>query len=261
MKYTDAHIHLCDTEYEQKTEQVINEAKQASVVALVSNSMNLETSKKSLRLAQEHKGFVYAALGIHPWNTNKLAPNELEQVIELIENAVKAKEIIAVGEIGTDPQYAKNRQQKDQQAQVFQQMLKTADALQLPVIIHSRWSAPKILETLPSYKLKGVLWHWFSTPTEILPKITERGDYVSEGPPTTFSDRTKEVIKLVPLENLLTETDGPVHYYDPAFKDRLTTPAFIPQVVKAIAEIKKVKEEEAAEQIHRNFTTLFGIQP
>jgi len=259
MKYTDAHIHLSDPEYKQKTEQVIKDAKQAGVVALVSNSVNLETSKKSLQLAQDRKDFVYAALGIHPWNVSKLAPNELEQTIELIQNAVNAKAIVAVGEIGTDPQYAKNRQQKDQQAQVFQHTLKTAETLQLPAIIHSRWSAPKILETLPSYKLRGVLWHWFSTPTEILPKITARGDYVSEGPPTTFSDRTKEVIKLVPLENLLTETDGPVHYYDPAFKDRPTTPAFIPEVVKAIAEIKKVKEDEAAEQIHRNFTTLFGI--
>lgn len=260
MKYIDAHIHLSDPEYDQKTEQVIKDAKQAGVVALVSNSVNLETSNRSLQLAHDHKGFVYAALGIHPCNASKLAPNELEQTTELIQEAATTKAIVAIGEIGTDPQYAKNRQQKDQQAQVFQQMLKTAETLRLPVIIHSRWSTPRILETLPSYKLKGVLWHWFSTPTDILPKITERGDYISEGPPTTFSDRTREVVKLVPLENLLTETDGPVRYYDPAFKDRLTTSAFIPQVVKAIAEIKRVKEDEAAEQIHHNFKTLFRIQ-
>jgi len=260
MRYIDAHIHLSDPQYDQKTEQVIEEAKQAGVVAIVSNSMNLETSKRSLQIAQDHKDFVYAALGIHPWNVNKLAPNELEQTIELIQNAAMTKAIVAIGEIGIDPQYAKNRQQKDQQAQVFQQMLKTAEKLALPVIIHSRWSAPKILETLPSYNLKGVLWHWLSSPTDILPKITARGDYISEGPPTTFSDRTREIVKLVPLENLLTETDGPVHYYDPTFKDKLTTPAFIPQVVKAIAEIKKTKEDETAEQIYHNFTTLFGTQ-
>jgi len=93
----------------------------------------------------------------------------------------------------------------------------------------------------------------------MLPKIVGRADYVSEGPPTVFSARTQEVVRLLPLENLLTETDGPVRFYGP-FKDKLTTPAFIPEVVKAIAQIKGLEESDAAEQILRNFANLFKIR-
>ena len=145
------------------------------------------------------------------------------------------------------------------QTKVFHEMLRLAEKLTLPVIVHSRWSAPKILEILPSYHLNAVLWHWFSSPTDILPKIIGRGDYISEGPPTVFSPRIQEVVRQVPLENLLTETDGPVRYYGP-FRDKLTTPAFIPEVVKVIAQIKEVKEDVAAVQILNNFTKLLRIE-
>jgi len=107
--------------------------------------------------------------------------------------------------------------------------------------------------------LISVLWHWFSSPTDVLPNIIQRGDFISEGPPTIFSTRIQEVVQQVPLENLLTETDGPVSYYGEPFKDKLTTPAFIPQVVKAIAEIKQKQESEVAEQILRNFERFFRI--
>jgi len=137
-------------------------------------------------------------------------------------------------------------------------MLKAAERLELPVIVHSRWSAQKILDTLPSYTIKGVLWHWFSGPVELLPKIVERGDYVSEGPPAAFSERIQEIVRTVPLERLLTETDGPVRYYGP-FEHKPTTPAFIPEVIRAMARVKEVEERKVIEQILSNFTDLFNI--
>jgi len=262
MRFVDAHIHLSDPEYNGKINDIIDNAKQASVVAIVSNSMNLETSKLSLKLAQEHTGLVYAALGIHPWNVNQLAPNELERTIDFIlKNGANNEKAVAIGEVGLDPQYAKRKEQKELQTKVFNEMLRLAEKLTLPIIVHSRWSAPKIMGTLLSYRLPAVLWHWFSSPTEMLPKIIERGDYISEGPPTVFSTRIQDVVRLIPLENLLTETDGPVRFYGDAFKDKLTTPAFIPEVVKAIAEIKEIKENDVAEQILRNFENLFKIKP
>jgi TatD DNase family protein len=111
---------------------------------------------------------------------------------------------------------------------------------------------------LTSFNLKGVLFHWFSSPVELLPQIVERGYYVSEGPPTVFSDRTRDVVKRVPITNLLTETDGPVSYYGP-FKGQLTSPAFVPKVVKAMAEIKENDVQDVADQMLKNFADLFGI--
>jgi len=260
MRFVDVHIHLSDPEYNGKTSEVVDDARKIGVVAMVSNSMNLETSKSSLKLAEEHEGLIYAALGIHPWNVNQLAPNELEQTKDFIlQNGANNEKVVAIGEIGLDPQYAKHKAQKELQTEVFHEMLRLAENLTLPVIVHSRWSAPKIIEILPSYSLNTVLWHWFSSPIDMLPKIVGRGDYVSVGPPAAFSTRIQEVAKLVPLENLLTETDGPVHYYGP-FKDRFTTPAFIPEVVKAIAEIKEIKKNVVAEQILHNFANLFKLR-
>jgi len=259
MKFVDAHIHLSDSAYDGKIPQILQEAKQTNVVAMISNSMNLDTSRFSLRLAEEHQGMVYAALGIHPWNTSQMRPDELERTVEFIQqNASNNKRVVAIGEVGLDPQYAKRKEQKALQAEVFHEMLRLAEKLTLPVIVHSRWSAEKILNILVSYRLRTVLWHWFSGPTDLLPKIIERGDYISEGPPTVFSTRIQEIIRLIPLERLLTETDGPVRYYGP-FKDKFTTPAFIPEVVKTIGEIKGVKESEATEQIYHNFVNFTQI--
>jgi len=260
LKFVDAHVHLSDPEYSQKVAYIIEEAKRCNVVALVSNSMNLETSALNIQLAKENAGFIYAAIGIHPWNVTNMAPDELQRALDLIfQHGTDREKVVAVGEIGLDPQYAKCREFKDLQVKVFHEMLHAAEKLSLPAVVHSRWSAPKIMTILPSYNLKGVLFHWFSSPVELLPQIVERGYYISEGPPTAFSSQTQDVVRRVPTTNLLTETDGPVSYYG-QFKDKLTTPAFIPQVVKAIADIKRMKENDVAEQILKNFINFFGIK-
>ncbi len=260
MKFVDAHIHLSDLEYDGRVDEMVGEAKRAGIVAVVSNSMDFESCKASLRIAEEHEGLVSAALGIHPWNVNDLDPAELEQTVDfIVKKGADRKRVVAIGEVGLDPQYAKRKQQRESQVRVFHEMLRLAERLDLPVIVHSRWSGPRILEILPSYRLSGVLWHWFSSPVDMLPRIVERGDYVSEGPPAVFSPRIQDVVRLLPLQNLLTETDGPVRFYGP-FKDRFTTPALIPEVVKAIAEIKKVGEVDVADHVLSNFSRLFGVE-
>src|SRR4030043_2424196 len=84
MKLIDAHIHLSDAEYAKQLDELVAEAKSSNVVALVSNSMDLETSIGSLKLAEKYPGTVYPALGIHPRNVNVLKENELEETLKLI---------------------------------------------------------------------------------------------------------------------------------------------------------------------------------
>jgi len=260
MKFVDAHIHLSDRDYNQKVAFVIEESKRFNIVALVSNSMDLETSMNNIQLAKENKNFVYTALGIHPWSVSNLTSDQLQRTFDFIsQHGTDREKVVAIGEIGLDPQYAKRKEHKELQVQVFYEMLQTAEKLSLPVVIHSRWSAPKIMNILPSYNPKKVLFHWFSSPVELLPQIIERGYYVSEGPPTVFSNRIQDVVKHVPITNLLTETDGPVSYYGP-FKGKLTTPAFIPQIVKAVAEIKGMEENAVAEHVLTNFINFFRIE-
>ncbi|MEM2202089.1 MAG: TatD family hydrolase [Candidatus Bathyarchaeia archaeon] len=257
LRFVDAHIHLSDEEYAGKVEEIILDAKKSNVVALVSNSMNLETSIKSLELAERYDGMVYAALGIHPWNVNTLTEAELQKTKELVMKQRKNKALIAIGEVGLDYKYEKIW---EKQLMVFDEMLRLAEKLNLPVIIHSRGTTAHIVDTLPSYNLKRVLLHWFSNPISVLPKAIERGYYISEGPPTAYSNGIREIVKKAPLTNLLTETDGPVRYFKSPFDGKMTTPAFVPKVVSAIAEIKRVSVEEAADQIVRNFEEFFGVK-
>ena len=114
------------------------------------------------------------------------------------------------------------------------------------------------MSILSSFNVGKVLFHWFSGPAELLPKIVENGYYVSEGPPSVYSRKTREIIRSVPLGSLLTETDGPVRFVGHFF-GKMTTPSFIPQVVKAIAETKGMKETDVAAQILRNFTDFFAL--
>jgi TatD DNase family protein len=113
---------------------------------------------------------------------------------------------------------------------------------------------------LPSYKLKKVLLHWFSNPISALKEVSERGYYISEGPASVYSEGLREVVRKVPLEKLLTETDGPVRYFKAPFLGKKTTPAYIPTVVNAIAEERKLDMAKVSEQIAENFEAYFGIR-
>jgi TatD DNase family protein len=257
MKLVDAHIHLSDAEYAKITDELVAEAKSANVVALVSNSMNFETSIGSLKLAEKHPGTVYPALGIHPWNVNVLKENELEETLKLISEQNQKKAIAAIGEIGLDYKYETIW---EKQLMVFDKMLRTAEKLDLPVIIHSRGTTAQIVDMLPSYNLKRVLLHWFSHPMSALYKAVEHGYLITEGPPVAYSNGIREVVKKVPLTNLLTETDGPVTYRKPPYNGKLTRPAFIRTVVEAVAEVKNMSVVDVAEQIARNFEGFFNIK-
>jgi TatD DNase family protein len=257
MKFVDAHVHLSDEEYAGCIEEIMAEAKKSNVVALVSNSMDLKTSIGSLRLAEKYPGTVYVASGIHPWSLNTLPEEELQQTLELISEQKHKKCLVAIGEIGLDSKYMKIW---DKQLKVFDSMLRLAENLGLPVIIHSRGTTTQIVDMLPSYKLKKVLLHWFSSPIGALSKALKIGCYISEGAPTVYSKGIRDVVRRVPLTNLLTETDGPVRFFKLPFEGKRTTPAVIPTVVKAMAEIKATDAGEVAEQVIKNFENFFGVQ-
>jgi TatD DNase family protein len=257
MKLVDAHIHFSDAEYAEHTDELVADAKRSNVVALVSNSMDLETSIKSLRLSEKYSGMVYPALGIHPWNVNVLKENELEETLKLISEQNQNKSVVAIGEIGLDYKYETIW---EKQLMVFDKMLRLAEKLVLPVIIHSRGTTAQIVDMLPSYNLERVLLHWFSHPISALSKAVDHGYFITEGPPVAYSNGIREVVRKVPLSNFLTETDGPVIYRKLPFNGQLTRPSFIRTVVEAVAEVKQIDVADVAEQVARNFEDFFNMK-
>jgi TatD DNase family protein len=257
MKLVDAHVHLSDPQYTGHTDMLIYDAKNSGTVALVTNAMNYETSIEALRLREKNPELIYVALGIHPWNVNVLKEGELDQTLKLISEQHQRRNVLAIGEIGLDCKYEAIW---DQQLLVFDKMLRQAEKLELPVIIHSRGTAEFIVDMLPSYKLKRVLLHWFSHPMTALYKAIEHGYYITEGPPTVYSNGIREVVTNTPLTSLLTETDGPVLFRKAPFNGQMTRPSFIREVVNAIAGIKNLPAENVAEQIIQNFETFFNLK-
>ena len=255
MKLIDAHVHLSDPEYAGHIDELIADAKAAGVVALVTNSTDLKTCQSDLKLSEKYATLVYPALGIHPWNVNVLKENELEQTIDLIQ---KQKDVVkAIGEIGLDCKYETTW---EKQMMVFDKMLHLAEALDLPVIIHSRGTTDKIVEMLPSYRLKGVLLHWFSHSISTLSRAMDNGYFISEGPPATYSKGIREIVEKVPLTHFLTETDGPVTYWKRPYNGQLTKPSFIRNVVEAVAEIKNMPVDNVSQQIAENFEVFFNVK-
>ena len=257
MKLIDAHIHLSDAEYAKHTEELVADAQGADVIALVSNSMDFETSVGSLKLAEKYPGEVYPALGIHPWNVNTLKEDELEKTLALISEQHQKRNVVAIGEIGLDYKY---EMIWEKQLMVFDKMLRLAEKLGLPAIIHSRGTTAKIVDMLPSYSLKRVLLHWFSHPMSALYKAVDHGYYITEGPPVAYSNGIRQVVKKVPLTNFLTETDGPVTYRKAPYSGQMTTPSFVKTVVAAVAEVKNMAVADVADQIARNFEGFFGVK-
>jgi TatD DNase family protein len=257
MKLVDAHVHLSDAEYAKCTDELVADAKDSNVVALVSNSMDYETSIGSLKLAEKYPGVVYPALGIHPWNVNVLKENELEDTLKLISEQHRKNAVAAIGEIGLDYKYEAIW---EKQLMVFDRMLRLAEKLDLPAIIHSRGTTAKIVDMLPSYNLKRVLLHWFSHPMSALYKAVDHGYFITEGPPVAYSNGIRQVVKKVPLENFLTETDGPVTYRKSPYKGQMTRPSFIKTVVEAVAEVKNMAVVDVADQVARNFEGFFDIK-
>ena len=260
MRFVDAHIHLADNDYAQNVKEIVDEAKRSNVLALVANSVDLASSHRSLKLAEEYPSHVYAALGIHPLNTKQLESNELHDTVDLIiRNSENRQRVVAIGEIGLDSTYSGKGESTEIQLQVFHEMLRIAEKTSLPVIIHSRGCTSQILGMLPSYTIKKVLLHWFSQPHNLISTIVDYGYYITEGPSIVFSDGIREIVKHIPLTHFITETDGPVRFRGP-FKGKLTTPSLIPAVVAEVAALKRKEKSDVAEQIFRNFVEFFGVK-
>ena len=255
IRYVDVHIHLYDTIYENKIEFVLNEAETAGVSAIVICAEDYQTSLATLQIARKYSPRTYAAIGIHPSRVASLDEHELDKILSLVEQNLS--EIVAIGEVGLDRRFNEGEINKSQ-FPIFHEMLRAAEFHDLPIIVHSRGSTAEVLKALSSYNIPKVLLHWYSGPLDSLREIIERGYYVSVGPSILYARYLQDLVATIPLDHVLSETDGPVPYKGP-FKGRLTSPSFIPDVVDTIARIKQRNAEEVRSQVFENFQRFFCL--
>ncbi|NQU03316.1 MAG: TatD family hydrolase [Syntrophaceae bacterium] len=250
----DTHAHLEMSEFDKDRDAVIERALENGVDAIIAVGINLEDSKKAIALAKSHDA-VYATVGVHPHDAKSIDTATYDSLKKLAEK----EKVVAYGEIGLD--FFRDRSPRDIQIKRFQEQLDLAGELKLPVVIHSRDAHSETFEILKKHKgnLRGVL-HCFSGDYEMATKYIDLGYYISIPGTITFPNAGKlvEVVKKMPLDSLLVETDSP--FLTPAPKrGRRNEPAYVAYVAKKISEIRGLTPEKVAIATTENARNLFGI--
>jgi len=222
----DTHAHLDQV---AAVEDALARAKASGVVAVVGVGMDLSSNRRIMELSDRWSGFVFPALGVHPWSVEE---EELEVAIAFIEDNIDR--CVAIGEIGLNYWIKKDRRL---QQDVFGRLLRIAAVSEKPALTHSRGSYEDVFNMVRESGVGTAVFHWYCGPLEMAEKIIECGYYISATPAVEYSQKHRAVIDAAPLENLLLETDCPVKY-----NEVISEPA---DVGTTLSEVAKLKGEDA----------------
>ena len=250
----DTHAHLEMQAFEEDRDEVIRRAGEAGIDAIVTVGTNLRDCRKAVAIAGRYDS-VYAAIGIHPHDVNRIDG----ETYRLIRELAGRPKVVAYGEIGLD--FFRNRSPRSDQIRCFGEQLELAAELGLPVIIHDRDAHAETLKMLTEWKGgKGGIIHCFSGDAPMAGKCLDLGFYISVPGPVTYpkSERLLDVVRQVPLDRLLVETDAP--YLSPQpFRGQRNEPAYVLHTARKVAETKGLPLEEVAAATTRNAKAVFGI--
>lgn len=236
-------MHLTDGEYSGYIQHVIASLRAMKIVAC-SVTVDIETTAKSFQLFDSARDVVRQFVGIHPEAAAREDPDKFKEMFKS-----NLKSIDGVGEIGLDGTYDVPY---DRQKQIFNTMLGLAESEKKPVSIHSRKTLDDVLDILTSYKIKGVLLHWFAGSKKQLAKSMDMGLYASYGPALVYSEDKKVLLKNTDKSRFLVETDGPVRYSRCFENLPAVSSAFLVSVVSSAAYTLGLPYEETAQLLKQN---------
>ena len=253
MELFDSHAHYNDEKFEEDREEILKEIYRSGVTKLVNARYSLESSKSTIQIANSHD-FIYSTVGISP---NDIADYKKEDLKE-IENLAKSPKVVAIGEIGLD--YYWNKENKDLQKEVFISQIEIANKLNLPIVIHTREAVYDTLEILKNNNCnKKGIFHCCPFNVDLVREGLKLGFYISFAGPTTFknSKNAPEIIKMVPLDKMLIETDSPYLSPEP-FRGKRNDSRNVKYIAQKIAEVKQIPLEEVAKATYNNAEKIFG---
>jgi len=251
--YFDTHAHLDSRQYRGEVDAVLDRAHKAGVNRILCVGFDLNSSRAAVRLASLHGG-VYASVGIHPHVAGEVDSKDLLALRELAQSG----EVVALGEMGLD--FYRDLSPRPLQIEVFRRQLELARELNLPVIIHDREAHDEVMDILER-EARGlrVVMHCFSGDPDMAAECVRRGYFLSIAGPVTYpKSALVEVVRSVPLQSLLIETDSP--YLPPVpHRGRVNEPAFVRLVAERIAAIKGTSPRQVGLVTTQNALSLFGI--
>ncbi|PID61396.1 MAG: radical SAM protein [Ignavibacteriae bacterium] len=253
--YIDTHAHLFYPNFEGEVEEVIERAKTAGVKYIIVPGTDLATSKKAMDLADKYD-MVYAAVGVHPHDTNEWN----DSFIDTLKEFTKHPKVVAIGEIGLDYYY--DFSPKDKQIHAFKLQIELALRVNLPIIVHNRESNEDMMKIIRTYKDTNLKtqFHCFAGSKENAKELTDMGHLISFTGNITFKkmDSLREVLASVNTDKLLLETDSPFMTPVP-YRGKRNEPANVLLVAEKIAEVHNISLEDVSRITNYNAYKFFGI--
>lgn len=268
MKIVDVHAHLEGSRFEEDLDEVVRRFKDAGGSLIVTSGVNPETNRKSLEIAKKYD-VVKASFGLYPIDSiadkfegltddylRKIPVFDVDEELDWIRE--HAEDCVAIGEIGLDFKVVKDLENVEEikvaQEDVFRKVLKLAKELGKSVVVHSRGAEEKAIEILEEMKMSEVVMHCFNGKKALIRRIVKNGWSLSIPAVIMRLDHFKMVVKMVPLRQLLTETDAP--YLSPVVGER-NEPANVLVTLKEIARIKDASIGKVGKRIYDNSEKLF----
>ena len=252
----DVHAHYEDEKYNEDREIILKKQHDLGVDYIINAGAGIKSSKGAINIANSHNN-VYCTIGIHPEYVE--SGENIDDLRRLYVENGKEK-IVAIGEIGLDYHYTKEF--KENQKKLFKDQLEFAFELGLPVQIHSRDASLDTVEVLESTdkKPEKIMFHCFDLNEQTARYIKDNGYKISLGGNITYkrTDTAIRVIKEMPIENIMTETDAP--YLSPVpHRGERNESKNIAYVIEKIAEIKGMEKEEVSRIVYNNAVEFYGL--
>ena len=255
----ESHAHYDDERFDSDRVELLSLMKQNNIERIINVGATLKGSRASLALAKDYD-FISAAIGVHPSDISCF--NEEPDGLEWLYNtAKKDKDVVAIGEIGLDYYWDKEKDVQAKQKERFLEQLDIARQLDLPVIIHSRDAAEETFSMMKDAATKGIrgVIHCYSYSPELAKEYVKLGYYIGIGGVVTFKNgkKLKETAKQIPLTRILTETDCPYMAPSPFRGDRNDS-TYIPYVIHEIAKLREITDKEVMDVTCKNGYELFS---
>ncbi len=260
MEFFDSHSHYNDEKFDEDREQIIEETYKSGVTKFVCAGYNIPSSIKSLEITKKHK-FIYSICGISPNDIPQSEEELWKNISEISKIAInnKGKKLVAIGEIGLD--YYWNKENKELQKQAFAKQIELANKLELPIVIHSRDASIDTIQILKENPVsKKGIFHCCQLNQEMIRQALQLGFYISFAGPITFknSKNAEEVVKMVPMDKILIETDSPYLSPEPN-RGKRNDSRNVKFVAQKIADFKNIAIEEVAKITYENAMKVFEI--
>ncbi len=251
----DCHTHL-DQYPMLEIPEILDRAHQSGVAFAICAGTTLQSTRNCIALAERHKP-LYAGVGIHPMQAHEPITDDVYSELEQI--AKSSSKVVCISEVGLD--FLPESPAHEIQYQVFREHLKLAKILKLPVIFHSRESHSEVFRTLREENADevGGAMHYFQGNEATAREAIDCGFYISLARPLTRLPELQKVAKVIPLENIVLETDAAPQPFK-KYRTNWTEPRHVHSVAETLADVKGITVEEVAEVTTRNLARLLGLE-